>query len=265
MLNKRTEIDQNSRGGPQKKEEVGRVLYPVRVTAWKNDFTVEYEVIGGGKHNNEREAIKELTRDSLRNMAFVAHNTPVQFDVMVTLTYPNEYPSDGKEVKRHLKWFIVWMGRSGGVASYFWFMEFQRRGAPHFHIFTSGGELLKMKTAVSEHWYKIVDSGDTKHLKAGTRVEKLRRADAAGRYAAKYAGKPHQKKVPQGYQDVGRWWGHSRDVKPIPLEIKEIDSWDDLEQLTRGWSHHGLIRRQKPMKTLFNATRDVIKTATDLP
>lgn len=258
MSNKSQKNEQNSRGSLKKIDDLGRVLFPKQVTAWKNDFTVEYEVIGGGGGNNERGEIKELTRDSLRNMAFVAHNTLIQFDVMVTLTYPSSYPSDGKAVKKHLEKFIAWVLRVG-VESYFWFMEFQRRGAPHFHIFTAGGMLPKMKTAVSQKWFDIVGSEDPKHLKAGTRVEKLRRPDAAGRYAAKYAGKPHQKRVPDGYQNVGRWWGHSRDVKPLPLEIKEINSWDDLIFLTEGWSHHGLVKIHKPMKTLFNATQDIIK------
>jgi hypothetical protein len=41
----------------------------------------------------------------------------------------------------------------------------------------------------------------------------IRDKDGAKRYVAKYAGKPHQKEVPEWYWDVGRFWGNSRGVK----------------------------------------------------
>ena len=242
----------------KKVAETLRVLKPIKVTAWRNDFTVNYEVVGSGGGGGVRSDIHELTKNSLRNMAFVAHNTSIDFELMVTLTYPKSYPSDGRQVKYHLKRFIKWMKEVKGVISFFWFMEFQRRGAPHFHIFTAGGNLLDMKKEVSQKWYDIVASEDPKHLLAGTRVEKLRHPEGAGRYASKYASKPHQKKIPEGYKNVGRWWGNSRDVTPKPLEVKEIDSWEELESLTQGWSHQGNVKRHVPMRTLFNASRDVL-------
>jgi len=132
---------------------------------------------------------------------------------MVTLTYPNEYPHDGALVKYHLKRFLQEIRRaaisSGRKDSYssFWFLEFQERGAPHFHVLTT--EFIR-KDELAQLWYGIVASGDEKHLKAGTSVEKLR----LGRkgmisYAKKYALKSCQKVVPDHYQNVGRFWGVS--------------------------------------------------------
>lgn len=51
--------------------------------------------------------------------------------------------------------------------------------------------------------------------------EAVREKDGAKRYALKYSLKPHQKKVPKQYQDVGRFWGCSRDVRPKPLATWE--------------------------------------------
>lgn len=218
-------------------------------------MTVDYVVSANGGRGRRGE-ICELTRDSLLRMTFVAHNTAVTFDTMITLTYPKDYPSDGKAVKYHLKRFIRW-ARQYGMNTYFWFMEFQRRGAPHFHIFTRGTKLHRMKKEVSKKWFEIVGSGDVKHLRAGTRVERLRRPDAAGRYAAKYASKPYQKKIPDGYRNVGRWWGHSKDVKPVPIQTIEIESWDELIELTNGWSRQDALREKRPIKTLFNATVEI--------
>jgi hypothetical protein len=63
------------------------------------------------------------------------------------------------------------------------------------------------KTAVAEAWYAIVGSGDVRHLWAGTRTEALRNPRSVGGYAAKYAAKRLQKEVPDGFTDVGRFWG----------------------------------------------------------
>lgn len=57
---------------------------------------------------------------------------------MVTLTYPGDWESvapDGASVKRHM---MLWRKRFqrewGEPARYIWKMEFQRRGAPHIHL-----------------------------------------------------------------------------------------------------------------------------------
>jgi hypothetical protein len=131
---------------------------------------------------------------------------------MVTLTYPGFFESDGAIVKEHLKRFLQELRRhyirshsDDGSHSSFWFLEFQSRGAPHFHIFTTwSGD----KDWTARTWYRIVGSDDNRHLVAGTRVETIR----AGRkgtiaYASKYAAKAEQKEVPENYDNVGRFWG----------------------------------------------------------
>jgi hypothetical protein len=84
-------------------------------------------------------------------------------------------------------------------------LEFQQRGAPHFHIFVTHPTELKW---VSQKWYDIVNSEDPRHLRAGTKCERLRGGKAATiSYASKYACKMAQKDVPEGYENVGRFWG----------------------------------------------------------
>ncbi|MBM3131828.1 MAG: hypothetical protein FJZ95_02190 [Chloroflexi bacterium] len=85
-----------------------------------------------------------------------------------------------------------------------WFLEFQEHGAPHYHVFVNG---RVDKSEVAQEWYQIVGSGDENHLRAGTRVEAIRGPHAVPTYAAKYAAKFQQKQVPEGYTDVGRFWG----------------------------------------------------------
>jgi len=80
-----------------------------------------------------------------------------------------------------------------------------------------------MGKATSYDWYNIVGSDDQAHLFAGTRVERIRKPDGAIRYAAKYCSKKSQKVVPPGYKNVGRFWGCSRGIKPLPYCDFEVD------------------------------------------
>jgi len=134
---------------------------------------------------------------------------------MVTLTYPGEYPSDGAAVKEHLRRFLQEVRREVARSSFilsgtkpfsaFWFLEFQARGAPHFHIFLN---YCPDKDWVASQWYEIVNSEDIRHFHAGTRTELLRHGRAGTiSYASKYANKCEQKVVPEGYENVGRFWG----------------------------------------------------------
>lgn len=184
-----------------------------------------------GNHGTapKRGAITMLSKKSRQRLAFVANNTSVTFRTMVTLTYPREYPTDGKTIKKHLNAFLVWARRRFAKPSYLWFLEFQKRGAPHVHILLdyplpqaeAGRRLLFGE--VSAQWYKVVGSGDKRHLLAGTRCERIRKPDGAARYCLKYAYKTEQKCVPDGYRDIGRFWGCSRDVQPSVPRVIPID------------------------------------------
>lgn len=136
-----------------------------------------------------------------------------EYGYMVTLTYPYEYPCDGRETKEHLRRFLQELQRedkrtkqpSEPPHSAFWFLEFQARGAPHYHIFTNRPV---NKAWCSKRWYEIVNSEDLRHLHAGTRCETLARGRAGTiSYASKYAAKQEQKTVPVGFENVGRFWG----------------------------------------------------------
>lgn len=156
---------------------------------------------------SKRSAITELTKRALRRMVLVARNIP-DLPILITLTYPMDYPTDGVKVKYHLKLFKKWLIYKGIKG--FWFLEFQKRGAPHFHLFVDKF-IPGLHKEVAEYWYKVVDSGDPKHLSAGTGVETMRELHALAAYAEKfaagYASKIEQKSVPEHYSSVGRFWG----------------------------------------------------------
>jgi hypothetical protein len=189
-----------------------------------------------------RKEIKELSKASRRRLAFVASNTAATFHVIITLTYPKEYPLDGREVKKHLNAYLTWLRRTAGRLSYLWFLEFQKRGAPHVHILSShpstkGAKLLRsFRFRTSAKWYDIVGSEDYKHLQAGTNVQRIRTKDGAAHYAVKYAQKTYQKIVPENYRNVGRFWGASRDVKPQPEQFIRCTE-DDIRGAIEDWRY----------------------------
>lgn len=159
-----------------------------------------------------------------------------EYIVMVTLTYPGFYSSDGTVVKEHLRRFLQELRRysdrhdkDAGQRfrfSAFWFLEFQERGAPHYHLFTTHAYPHEW---VAKTWYRIVNSEDERHLHAGTRVEQLR-AGKLGTigYATKYAIKQAQKAVPAGYENVGRFWGVSGDRYTLAADTW-VETWQSTD------------------------------------
>lgn len=197
----------------------------------------------------------ELSRRALKRLAFVASNTDVEFGVMVTLTYPKNYSNDGKEVKYHLKKVIQGLKRKFDC-SYLWWLEFQKRGAPHFHILLSIHKYSKEDISwLAGFWYKIVGSGDGKHLRAGTRIEKVRKQGGARNYVVKYAQKTYQKVVPDKYRNVGRFYGYSRDVKPQMRYEIDVEGDEDMMGKLGEWKYKGRVRG-KIVSLLYNASYD---------
>ena len=175
-----------------------------------------------------RKAVTGFSDASRRRLLFVARNLP-GLEIMLTLTYPGSYPQDGRIVKNHWRRFRQWMVRNGAVYG-LWVLEFQKRGAPHFHVFINS----RLETAAaSKAWYSIVDSGDSKHLRAGIRIERFHHRPALGPYLMKYAAKMDQKDVPSEFANVGRFWGTWGTVSPCTVVKLSQDSAKHLVRMIR--------------------------------
>lgn len=207
-----------------------------------------------------RQPITEFTKSSRKNLAFVANNTDVIFDRMVTLTYPNIFPNDGRIIKKHLDAMLQWLRRRN-IGGYLWFLEFQKRGAPHYHILLSGGDFID-RYDLSERWYTIVGSNDKKHMESGTRIERGRSERGLHRYAVKYAAKLRQKTVPKTFVSVGRLWGCSRNVNPSKAYYIPVDCESALTALLRDWRYLG--EEGKGYNTLFDASEPVVNLLIEL-
>jgi hypothetical protein len=194
-----------------------------------------------------RRAVEGFSEDSKRRMLFTFRNV-VGLRVLLTLTYPGQFSTDGRQVKQDWANMRRWLVRRGVAGA--WFMEFQARGAPHFHCFLTG-EVRKEEVAAA--WFRIVGSGDDRHLRAGTRVEALRELHAAGAYAAKYLKKQEQKEVPEGFSNVGRFWGLFGGLSVQPLA--QVNSQERIDTITGEVVSGGAVQAARVMRGLVNARR----------
>ena len=162
----------------------------------------------------------------------------------VGLTYPNEFPNDGIAVKNNLHKLRMRLAYRGYKS--IWILEFQERGAPHFHMLIDKEIELKKLLAM---WYAIVGSGDIKHLRHGAHVKKIRTKEGMRHYFASYLSKQDQKTVPVEYHNVGRFWGYSlslmectvkkfygnpEDIQQLKRELRPMRKWYDAQK--RGWT-----------------------------
>ena len=179
-----------------------------------------------------RSEITELTRKSSEKMKFILRNSLCEFPCFITLTYPSHFPRSGKVCKKHLNLFLTHLRKDYKGIKYFWFMEFQERGAAHFHMFLSC--VVPGKTYISPLWYRIVNSGDPKHLNAGTNVTVLKNTSDVVKYATSYAKKATQKMTPEDFICVGRFWGGSRNLCEPIVELSDLS----IRQVQELWSCH---------------------------
>lgn len=198
----------------------------LRAYVYRRDSVLKMTGIRNGPGNGGavRGEIRGFTHQSRRRLTHLARNTADLWTGFVTLTYPADFPTNGRETKRHLNAFCSWLRRQ--KVAYVWILEFQERGAPHFHFLVSG---WLDKDEVARRWTAIVNplfpSEREKMLKSSTRVEGVKNPDQVGGYLGAYMSKLDQKQVPKNYKHVGRFWGASRAIYRIVLEPGSVQKF----------------------------------------
>lgn len=185
----------------------------LEIKVFERDFTLKLKVPESYKRPrkpracSKRGKISRLTRKSVSRLKFFARNLPASFRYMATLTYPSEFPCDGRVAKRHLDLFLKCFKRKYPNRNYFQTLEFQDRGAPHFHILF---DCPINAVWASKTWHRIVGSEDIHHLTFGCRVDVIKKNVAS--YLSDYIKKMDQKTVPEEYIEVGRFWSCSKNI-----------------------------------------------------
>jgi len=157
-----------------------------------------------------RGAIKRFSADSRRRL--LKHVARIDLEnlgyrpMFITLTYPDKWADSSAVWKRHIEAMRKRLEREYGQHATLWKLEFQKRGAPHFHLIwfrrTSVGEIRKLRRNLSVQWAAVVGSGDEKHIYAGVQADFARSKRGVMFYASKYAAK-----LDGIEREVGRRWG----------------------------------------------------------
>ncbi|MFC3386911.1 hypothetical protein ACFOHP_33890 [Couchioplanes caeruleus subsp. azureus] len=221
-------------------------------------------------------------------------NDRTRVPAMVTLTYPGDWLTvapDGKAAKRHLQMFRkrfvkAWGHDVTGV----WKLEFQERGAPHFHLLMvppHGLSRIPGKKArlgswvgagkpfrewLSLVWADIVNHPDPeqrrRHERAGTGLdwsEGLRATDPkrVAVYFTKHGSfrkKEYQNCVPEAWQEPGkgpgRFWGYwVLQRVTVGVEVEHDDAVR-AARLVRRWARaQGTTREVTVTRTKGGAIR----------
>jgi hypothetical protein len=148
--------------------------------------------------------------------------------ISITLTYPHEYPEDAEICKNHLKALRRRLQRKFGEFAGFWRMGIQKRGAWHFHLLLfvkpSFGPIDELRRFISSSWYEVTGKVSEGHLRAGTRVEAVKKWKQATSYVERYMAKPEE--FPEGLQ-TGRIWGiWNENLLPVRWETVQVSFRD---------------------------------------
>lgn len=219
---------------------------------------------GGGPRGEITEFSRASRRRLLRKLNSIDRdNAPLPF--FVTLTYHETWPEDARGWKNQLRTLRERLLRRYGKFSAFWRLEFQKRGAPHFHLllFLDPYEVvpyvgppkvqrraaeLRLRNNISWAWNEIVDPSNQIHLDAGTRVETPRSWKGVNAYAAKYMGKLETLAV--GVQSPGRFWGvWYSDLLPI-VPVSTGIALRDFFKVRRVLRRYGRMRSDHRLRAL---------------
>lgn len=165
--------------------------------------------------------------------------------VFVTLTYPNLYPS-GRRSKDHLRAFFERIRRKFPEASAIWRLEFQERGAPHFHLMIFDMPYVPWRT-VRQWWTEIISEYVELH-QPRVEIKKIHSQRGCMYYVAKYCSKTSDAVsnlsylVYSAYLHAGRVWGvHNASCLPFaPLVYITI-----LDQSGRGLAEVKKVLRRR--------------------
>lgn len=218
--------------------------------------------VGGGVRSRISNFSKASRKRMLEYMAKIRNYKKA---AAITLTYPGIWSPNAELWKRDLATFKKRLAYEYPEVFAIWRLEPQQRGAPHFHImaFRYTGSLRKFRAWVKAAWFEIVNSGDIKHLAAGTQVDRLKNQKHATWYLAQYTAKPEK----WGYQfltsdgellkNVGRHWGiHNRaaaddaaygEYTLTPYQLIQLRRMVVRWQKSRGSDYGRRLARRHPL------------------
>ncbi len=226
--------------------------YPeTELVAYVDGCSVDLVVHGGSvpQGGGKRDVVSGFSRQSrTRLIRFMGSINQTQYKskqiAFISLTYHEKWPDDPDGWKKHLQAWEKRMDREYGDLPGVWKLEFQKRGAPHFHLILflpldlvhNPSDVSRLKRFVARTWNEIAGYGSTEHIAYGSDVRFKGSWRGVMSYTAKYMSKEQLVAVTTEDGRVmrtGRCWGYWHKTL-LPIEEKRISiSWDDYILLRR--------------------------------
>jgi len=175
-------------------------------------------LVTGFSSGSRRRLIRQLARLEIETAKFLC------------LTYPSSYP-DPQTAKNHLRALFERFRRLAPKSSGIWRMEFQERGAPHFHVLMFNLPWLPF-AELRQMWCEIIGHDPDEAI--FVRIERVKSKRGVMYYASKYMSKPTDGEKSFAlfnyvtYLHAGRVWGvFNRAFLPLAELLKCA-----LEQVT---------------------------------
>lgn len=230
----------------------------LRVTLFEHGNTLKLTGYGTpGNNNTHRKAISGFTKGSrqrlMRTMSTIDQYKIIGTPLFLTLTYPAVYSLDPLQWKIDLDTFAKRLIRKYPEIVIIWRMEFQKRGAPHYHCMLLNCSKTRnywmpkdMVPFLNTAWFESVGSGNADHFAAGINVQPIKSFRHLISYVSKYISKYEEKEIDVIYPDgVGRFWGIiNREYMPIsPIEVElTIEEFHKLRRISRRFMEHKVDR-----------------------
>ena len=181
---------------------------------------------GGRRGGGKRGVVTDFSRQSRRRLQTLFCSVPrTGYEpwrmLFITLTYHNVWGARSKDWKNDLNAFKERLYRKWGTFPGVWRLEFQKRGAPHFHLllFPPVGA-LEATTAIKDKdqpwtdfkadvlfsWHDLVAPGDVYHWLHGVKMTQGTSWRGAMYYLSKYVSKVEENLAP-ATAPPGRVWG----------------------------------------------------------
>ena len=241
------------------KPKRGRIKEPDRFEVLPADIKVirDYGPQPQPEHLKDcrRGEIEVFSRHAAKRLTETARNAFPELVTQMVLTYHDQVP-DGATAKKNLHAWLGVLARACPGVGYLWILEFQTRGAPHFHVWITEPYSEALWKRLGAAWNRIAEPESSKHLwwhtqeRFNSKTCKIERSmiewDMKGAgYLRKYMSKEVQKCVPVGFGWVGRFWGSSRNLVPEPVVYEANTLPIPTKDLTRTLSKWVEARRRK--------------------
>lgn len=207
----------------------------------------------------KRGRVNEFSRNSRLRLLKLINKTDVKAHkwTFITLTYEKYFPHPIR-AKQHLRTFLKRLYRSkyskAVKLAVLWRMEFQKRGAPHFHLLIPDCPFLPF-VEIKSWWNEIIGGSG-----ARVNIKLLNDRRGAMYYVAKYMAKiESREEIAQSSSffitvpylpnaSFGRFWGiENRASFPMAVGtwINVTDAWEEIEHFKHyAREHYASITRE---------------------